>query len=168
MLYGAIRLCALGLALCALLPCLPMCETLKDGRAPVETDDGLIRTVCVTGATLAYSAGETPQATASAGACRVVSEVWVCLNGEGHPAAFWTSNGHYPDGTVIFSRFEEGRTYRYGITLVPPDGLDFATPEDGLCVTLNGQRVQSDDIVRLTDEPVISLNGPVLTIPKGE
>ena len=108
-----------------------------------HSDDSVITTVEIIGATLSFKPGDTPRATATVAAAdqgkyRIADEYWQELNESDVPVAIWHSNGGAYSTLPTITAFESGKKYVYSVLLIPEREYDFAKE---VAATVNGNAV---------------------------
>lgn len=108
-----------------------------------HSDDSVITTVEIIGATLSYKTGDKPKATAAVAAAdqgkyRIADEWWQELNENDVPVAIWHSDGEIYSTLPTITAFESGKKYVYSVLLMPEMGYDFARE---VAATVNGNSV---------------------------
>lgn len=108
-----------------------------------HSDDSVITTVEIIGATLSFKPGDTPRATATVAAAdqgkyRIADEYWQELNESDVPVAIWHSNGGAYSTLPTITAFESGKKYVYSVLLIPEREYDFGRE---VAATVNGNAV---------------------------
>ena len=119
---------------------------------PTVKSDTVIDKVEISGATLSYSDGDKPVATAVTGGkfkdnYEIAYEYWEEMkqNADGtlEPVAFWYSDENmYTAATKKFTKFESGKKYMYSIGLKAKDGYKFGS-DNSMVMTFDGKEVTS-------------------------
>lgn len=108
-----------------------------------HSDDSVITTVEIIGATLSFKPGDTPRATAAVAAAdqgkyRIADEYWQELNESDVPVAIWHSNDGVYTTLPTITAFESGKKYVYSVLLMPEREYDFGRE---VAATVNGNAV---------------------------
>lgn len=108
-----------------------------------HSDDSVITTVEIIGATLSFKPGDTPRATATVAAAdqgkyRIADEYWQELNESDVPVAIWHSNGGAYSTLPTITAFESEKKYVYSVLLIPEREYDFGRE---VAATVNGNAV---------------------------
>lgn len=132
-----------------------------------HSDDSVITTVEIIGATLSFKPGDTPRATATVAAAdqgkyRIADEYWQELNESDVPVAIWHSNGGAYSTLPTITAFESGKKYVYSVLLMPEREYDFGRE---VAATVNGNAVTAvpatDGYLSLPNVKTITLTGQI-------
>lgn len=108
-----------------------------------NSEDSVITTVEIIGATLSYNPGDAPRATAAVAAAdqgkyRIADEWWQELNENDVAVAVWHSDDGAYSTLPTITAFESGKKYVYSVLLMPEREYDFGSE---VAATVNGNAV---------------------------
>lgn len=134
-----------------------------------HSDDSVISTAEIVGATLSYNPGDAPRATAAVAAAdqgkyRIAYECWQQFKGNEPVAAWYSDNGAHGSLPTI-TEFESGEKYVYFLMLKAKNGRTFAATDSGLTVTVNGWTVEQQNISVNLDGQSVYVTGIATITP---